>query len=107
MLALNENTFSGRPRKYKPKRCSLPEDPGPCEAINEMWYHNNKEGSCERFNYGGCEGNENIFETREECEKICRVKRSKKTTENNVSCIITSIHDIHTTTFLCFRMFYF
>ena len=94
MLTLNGNTLGGRPRpsNYKPKRCSLPMKSGPCEAYYAMWYHNNKEGSCERFIFGGCGGNKNSFETREECEKICKDKRSK-TTENNVSYLNTGIHE--------------
>ena len=93
MLALNGNTVGGRhrPINYKPKRCSLPKMSGSCEALNPMWYHNNKEGSCERFNYGGCGGNKNSFDTREECEKICKVKRSR-TTENNVSYLVHSTY---------------
>lgn len=52
--------------------CFLPADPGPCEALIVRWYFNSTSGECEQFTYGGCEGNENNFETRVECQRACR-----------------------------------
>ena len=74
---------SGRPNN-KPKLCSLPKKSGPCEAAFPMWYHNKKSGSCQKFIFGGCQGNKNSFDTREECEEVCRVTKSAST-GNNVS----------------------
>ncbi len=51
--------------------CSMPPDVGPCDAVIPRWYHNSETGLCEQFNWGGCEGNENNFETRRACEKAC------------------------------------
>lgn len=28
-------------------------------------------GGCSRFWYGGCDGNENRYKSKEECEQIC------------------------------------
>lgn len=36
-----------------------------------MWYFKSSSRSCEYFDYGGCEGNENKFPSAEECEKTC------------------------------------
>jgi hypothetical protein len=58
----------------KPSFCSLPAETGPCEASFERFFHNAKTGICEPFVYGGCEGNENNFETFEECEAACGSK---------------------------------
>ena len=53
------------------ERCELPADPGPCEAYMPSWYHNTDTGQCEEFIYGGCQGNDNNFATREECQRAC------------------------------------
>uniref|UniRef100_A0A5S6Q5D2 BPTI/Kunitz inhibitor domain-containing protein n=1 Tax=Trichuris muris TaxID=70415 RepID=A0A5S6Q5D2_TRIMR len=52
-------------------RCRLPMETGPCTASFFRWFYNNSTGRCETFTYGGCNGNENNFTTKEECEKTC------------------------------------
>ena len=51
--------------------CDLPAEPGPCYAYNEVWHFNSQTGRCEIFVFGGCQGNENRFDTEQECEKAC------------------------------------
>ena len=51
--------------------CSQEPDPGPCEAAFDRYFHNATSGRCERFVYGGCEGNDNRFDSQEECEQTC------------------------------------
>ncbi|KAK5614019.1 hypothetical protein CRENBAI_012246 [Crenichthys baileyi] len=51
--------------------CALKDEPGPCKAIKDRYFFNVNSGSCELFEYGGCGGNANNFETFEECEKAC------------------------------------
>jgi hypothetical protein len=53
-------------------RCTLPSQPGNCNAYFPAFFHNPKNGVCEPFVYGGCGGNDNRFETREECQAACR-----------------------------------
>jgi hypothetical protein len=49
--------------------CSLPFDPGPCEAaIGVVAF---VDGTCVMRTYGGCEGNGNRFNTLEECLASC------------------------------------
>jgi hypothetical protein len=49
--------------------CSLPFDPGPCEAaIGVVAF---VDGSCVMRTYGGCQGNGNRFNTLEECLATC------------------------------------
>jgi hypothetical protein len=55
-----------------PARCKLPAEPGNCNAYFPAYFHNPKTGVCEGFVYGGCGGNLNRFETREDCQAACR-----------------------------------
>lgn len=51
--------------------CFLPEDKGPCNQIEPLWYYDSHKGVCAQFHYGGCEGNANRFSSRQECEYRC------------------------------------
>lgn len=57
-----------------PSFCSLKSDEGPCRGYFQNWYYHESSGECKTFIYGGCPGNKNRFETKEECEKTCKVK---------------------------------
>ncbi|XP_035219260.1 papilin-like isoform X2 [Stegodyphus dumicola] len=58
--------------------CTLPQEPGPCLGYYRMWYYDNNDNICKSFVYGGCDGNENRFEKRTECEQLCVKKTSKE-----------------------------
>ncbi|MCP9259675.1 Papilin [Dirofilaria immitis] len=53
--------------------CSLPQDQGTiCHpGYKLLWYYDTAEGRCKQFWYGGCDGNDNRFATKEQCEMIC------------------------------------
>uniref|UniRef100_UPI00398EBC1C collagen alpha-6(VI) chain-like n=1 Tax=Pristiophorus japonicus TaxID=55135 RepID=UPI00398EBC1C len=51
--------------------CALNQDEGNCHNYTIKWFFNNKVKGCTRFWYGGCEGNKNRFDTRQECENLC------------------------------------
>lgn len=55
-------------------RCSLERRAGTasCRANLVRYYFDAEVGGCQEFIYGGCGGNENRFETRDECESECR-----------------------------------
>ncbi|XP_048354804.1 papilin-like isoform X2 [Sphaerodactylus townsendi] len=55
-----------------PDICKLPPETGPCRAARLRYYYNPRTQKCEIFTYGGCKGNENQFETLEECEHACK-----------------------------------
>ncbi|XP_062596568.1 papilin-like [Saccostrea cucullata] len=51
--------------------CQQSMDTGPCRGNIPRWYYDTPSKQCLEFNYGGCQGNTNNFETREECQKSC------------------------------------
>ena len=51
--------------------CQLENAGGPCQDWQVTWYYNTAKQQCDRFWYGGCEGNGNRFKTQEECEARC------------------------------------
>lgn len=56
---------------FRPEHCLLPSDVGPCRALQPKYYYNSRDGVCDVFGYGGCGGNQNNFQTAEECESQC------------------------------------
>jgi hypothetical protein len=52
-------------------RCKLPKVSGPCEGYYPQWYYDTERKHCAQFIYGGCLGNNNRFETREDCMSLC------------------------------------
>lgn len=57
-------------------RCNLPKVTGPCEGYYPNWYYDRERKHCAQFIWGGCLGNNNRFETREECQAMCVVDRN-------------------------------
>ncbi|WP_407809536.1 BPTI/Kunitz-type proteinase inhibitor domain-containing protein, partial [Staphylococcus aureus] len=56
--------------------CRLTPETGPCRAYIPMYYYDSETGECQKFVYGGCDGNENKFFTEEECRRTCDVQES-------------------------------
>ncbi|XP_067133120.1 papilin-like isoform X2 [Centruroides vittatus] len=51
--------------------CQLPVAVGPCKKFVTRFYYDSVNRTCEEFKYGGCEGNENNFESNEDCSGKC------------------------------------
>ncbi|CAL1290550.1 unnamed protein product [Larinioides sclopetarius] len=58
--------------------CYLDPDMGGCSAFNINYYYNRFTGECHEFIFGGCLGNNNNFETLEECQEFCEETCDKK-----------------------------
>ncbi|KAL6078867.1 hypothetical protein STEG23_020309 [Scotinomys teguina] len=48
---------------------------GPCRAAFPRWYYDAEKNSCERFTYGGCQGNKNNHLSQETCIQRCSGKQ--------------------------------
>ncbi|XP_042356937.1 kunitz-type protease inhibitor 1a isoform X2 [Plectropomus leopardus] len=53
-------------------RCTELPDTGSCRESYSKWYYNPLSQKCVRFNYGGCHGNDNRFDTEQTCERVCK-----------------------------------
>ncbi|XP_054944916.1 tissue factor pathway inhibitor isoform X1 [Physeter macrocephalus] len=67
------------PLKLVHSFCALKADDGPCKAMIKSFFFNIHTQQCEEFIYGGCEGNQNRFESLEECKEKCTRDYPKKT----------------------------
>ncbi|XP_069907367.1 eppin isoform X2 [Oryctolagus cuniculus] len=52
--------------------CSMPKETGPCLAFIPRWWYNKEREICTEFIYGGCNGNNNNFQTEAICLVICQ-----------------------------------
>lgn len=67
----NENRFRTEESCISHCVCHIPPEAGPCRSSIEKWFYNPTKGCCEKFTYGGCQGNSNNFQTYEECRASC------------------------------------
>uniref|UniRef100_A0A8D2KHT8 Kunitz-type protease inhibitor 2 n=1 Tax=Urocitellus parryii TaxID=9999 RepID=A0A8D2KHT8_UROPR len=51
--------------------CRVAKVVGRCRASIPRWWYNVTQGSCQPFVYGGCEGNDNNYQSKEECLEKC------------------------------------
>lgn len=66
----NNNQSSDSVRETGDK-CQLDSVTGPCRGHFPRYFFNKTSQTCEQFIYGGCEGNENNFEKKDECVSQC------------------------------------
>ncbi|XP_062968398.1 kunitz-type protease inhibitor 2 [Cynocephalus volans] len=65
--------------------CRVSKVVGRCRASILRWWYNVTDGSCQQFVYGGCEGNDNNYQSKEECLEKCA-----GVTENSIDDLVTS-----------------
>lgn len=51
--------------------CGLHKETGECRNFTVKWFFDMEYGGCSRFWYGGCDGNDNRFDSQEECQQVC------------------------------------
>ncbi|KAM9270531.1 kunitz-type protease inhibitor 2 [Cariama cristata] len=54
--------------------CTVPQLTGPCRASFLRWYYSPANRTCQQFTYGGCRGNKNNYQNKEECLSRCAPK---------------------------------
>ncbi|KAL4680779.1 hypothetical protein H8959_022720, partial [Pygathrix nigripes] len=54
--------------------CEMPNETGPCLAFFIRWWYDKKNNSCSTFVYGGCQGNNNNFQSEANCLNTCKNK---------------------------------
>lgn len=52
-------------------KCFLSQDRGNCGNISSKFFYDIRDGVCKTFMYTGCAGNENRFDSKQECERQC------------------------------------
>ncbi|XP_069738376.1 putative Kunitz-type serine protease inhibitor [Phaenicophaeus curvirostris] len=55
--------------------CTAPALTGPCRASFPRWFYLPANGTCFVFVYGGCRGNGNNFQSRQECLSRCHPRK--------------------------------
>ncbi|XP_030613806.1 collagen, type XXVIII, alpha 2a [Archocentrus centrarchus] len=61
---------------HQDPRCDLNLDQGTCWDYIIRWYYDKQANACAQFWYGGCGGNDNRYETENECMKTCVLLRT-------------------------------
>ncbi|XP_015914290.1 boophilin-H2-like [Parasteatoda tepidariorum] len=58
--------------EHLPSACQQEKEVGECRAAVPRYFYNQETGECEFFIYGGCNGNSNNFNTKDDCEDVCK-----------------------------------
>ncbi|XP_076811544.1 papilin-like isoform X2 [Clavelina lepadiformis] len=67
-------------------RCMLKPDAGPCRGKHQRYYFDRSANSCQKFIYGGCHGNNNNFQTLEECNEVCSKRKRSQEPSKEIAC---------------------
>ncbi|KAK4313128.1 hypothetical protein Pmani_015500 [Petrolisthes manimaculis] len=60
--------------------CQLPRVVGPCAGSFRQYYYDSSSDQCYEFDYGGCQGNKNRFDSLHHCQQRCKRTQDVLTT---------------------------
>ncbi|XP_077977099.1 uncharacterized protein LOC144432706 [Glandiceps talaboti] len=75
--------------------CCLDPDKGPCDGYDIMWYFDPRDNTCKKFEYGGCEGNNNRYISKEKCELECQAFNKNITCEADRMVVSVAVNWLH------------
>ena len=73
-------------------KCFLPKSMGTCRASMTRYFYNASALECQRFIYGGCDGNANNFESMKLCEVECERPLSPGESPDTLCCTFRQNH---------------
>ena len=77
--------------------CKLPSEAGRCQGDFPRFFYDMDMKKCRQFTYGGCRGNQNNFDTLQECQQFCEsVMRDQGTLLSELHWLLL-YHAQHTT----------
>ena len=69
--SLSSQDFTEATLEDRSSCCHLPLVTGHCRARFPRWGFDSNNATCVEFVYGGCGGNLNAFDSKEDCEEVC------------------------------------
>uniref|UniRef100_UPI00358FA01A collagen alpha-1(XXVIII) chain-like n=1 Tax=Myxine glutinosa TaxID=7769 RepID=UPI00358FA01A len=70
-VAPTEHIANIRENQPQDAGCHEPMDTGPCRSYVIKWFYDKIANGCAQFWYGGCQGNKNRFQSKEQCQTEC------------------------------------
>ncbi|XP_029372903.1 papilin-like isoform X2 [Echeneis naucrates] len=65
-------------------QCMVTSDPGPCRAAFTKFFYNHDTDTCQTFVFGGCRGNQNRYDTEQDCMNRCSKGGSFESQPRNI-----------------------
>ena len=85
----------------KPESAEVNQTSAYSKASMKRYYFNHLTNGCMLFTYGGCHGNKKLFETSEECEKMCKPGEPESAKVNQTCAYCTASSSSFSTIFVC------
>ncbi|KAK2181081.1 hypothetical protein NP493_413g02087 [Ridgeia piscesae] len=75
-------------------KCTMAQEAGICDSHELKWFFNVTSNRCEAFNYTGCRGNYNRFNSKDECRRTCEPHHCEPA-RCKEKCMFGSVKDIN------------